>query len=150
MLTFGDMTKEVNVFNLEQQPHELKDQTFKVNFIENNCEEESEGLENALPFLNELLKDEFDYINEKTYVEVPDFWVPFKKKFDLSVFNLNEPINDISHKNIIQESSINLTFENLFKEKLMCLEEPIKDILVNYTPPRKILIKVLRRCMELS
>ena len=27
-LTFGDMTKEVNVFNQEQQPHKIKDQTF--------------------------------------------------------------------------------------------------------------------------
>jgi len=38
-LTFGDMTKEVNVFNLEKQPHKIKDQTFKVNFIVNNCKE---------------------------------------------------------------------------------------------------------------
>ena len=52
-------------------------------------------MENEPLFLDELFKDECDYINEKTYV------VPFKKKkFDLS-FNFNEPINDISHENII-------------------------------------------------
>jgi len=54
----------------------------------------------------------------------------------LSVFTFDEPINDISHGNIIQEPLIDLTFENLFEE-LMCLEELIRDILVNYTPPRK-------------
>ena len=34
-LTFGDMTREVNVFNLGKQPHNVEDQTFEVNFIEN-------------------------------------------------------------------------------------------------------------------
>jgi len=63
-----------------------------------------------------------------------------KRKFDLSVFNFNEPINDILHENIIQESSIDLTFENLFKEELMCLQAPVRDILVNYIPPREMLI----------
>jgi len=38
-LTFGDMTKEVNVFNLEKQPRNIRDQMFEINFIENNCEE---------------------------------------------------------------------------------------------------------------
>ena len=63
---------------------------------------------------------------------------PLKKKnFDLSVFTFDDPINDISHENIIQESLIDITFENFFEEELMCLDEPIRDILVNYTPPRK-------------
>ena len=75
-LTFGDMIKEVNVFNLEQQSHKIKDQMFEANFIENNCDEESEGIENEPLLLDELFKDECDYINEKTYVE-PNFRVPF-------------------------------------------------------------------------
>ena len=29
---------------------------------------------------------------------------------------------------------IDLTFKKLFEEELICLEEPIKDMLVNYTP----------------
>jgi len=33
-LTFGDMTKTVNVFHLGKQPRDLDDQTFKVNLIE--------------------------------------------------------------------------------------------------------------------
>ena len=53
-LTFGDMTREVNVFNLEKQPRKIRDQTFEVNFVENNCDEESEGIENESLFLNEL------------------------------------------------------------------------------------------------
>ena len=58
-----------------------------------------------------------------------------KRKFDLSVFYFNEPINDISHENIIQEPPIDLIFEKLFEEELMCLDELTRDILVNYTPP---------------
>jgi len=55
----------------------------------------------------------------------------------LSVFTFVEPINDISHENIIQEPPIDLTFENFFEEELMCLDEPIRDILVNYIAPRE-------------
>ena len=54
---------------------------FEVNFIENNCEEESEGEENELLFLDKLFRNECYYINEKTYVGYPDIRVPFKKKF---------------------------------------------------------------------
>jgi len=32
-LTFGDMTKEVNVFNLGKHPYDINDQPFEVNFI---------------------------------------------------------------------------------------------------------------------
>jgi len=79
-LTFRDMTREANVFNLEKQPRKIRDQTFKVNFIENNCEEEREDIENQSLFLDELFKNECDYINEKTYVGILNFRVPFKKK----------------------------------------------------------------------
>ena len=134
-LTFGDMTKEVNVFNLEKQPRKIQDQTFEVNFIENICEKESE---NESLFLDELFEDKCD---KTIHVGDYNFRVPFKKrKFDLSVFNVDELINDISHENIIQEPLIDLTFENLFEEELLCLDEPIRDILVNYTPQGKLLI----------
>ena len=43
-LTFGDMTREVNVFNLEKQPRDVEDQTFKVNLIENLTSEHREEL----------------------------------------------------------------------------------------------------------
>ena len=45
-LTFGDITREVDVFNLEKQPHKIRDKMFEVNFVENNCDEESERIEN--------------------------------------------------------------------------------------------------------
>ena len=45
--------------------------------------------------------------------------------------------HEISHENIIHEPPIDLTFENLFDEELMYLNELIRDILFNYTPPGK-------------
>ena len=44
-LTFGDMTKEVNVFNLGRQPRDFNDQTFDVNSIENLTNEHEESME---------------------------------------------------------------------------------------------------------
>ena len=44
-LTFGDMTKEVNVFNLGWQLRDVNDQTFEVNSIENLTSEHKESLE---------------------------------------------------------------------------------------------------------
>ena len=44
-LTFGDMTKEVNVFNLVRQPRDINDQTFEVNSIENLISEHEESIE---------------------------------------------------------------------------------------------------------
>ena len=44
-LTFGNMTKEVNVFNLGRQPRDINDQTFEVNLIENLTSEHEERLE---------------------------------------------------------------------------------------------------------
>ena len=55
------------------------------------------------------------------------------KKINLSVFTFDESTNNISHENIIQEPPIDILFENLFEEELMCLDEPTRDILVNYT-----------------
>ena len=79
-LTFGDMTREVNVFNLEKQPRKIRDQTFEVNFVENNCDEESEDIEDDSLFLNELFKNECDYLDEKAYVRDPNVRVPFKRE----------------------------------------------------------------------
>ena len=55
----------------------------------------------------------------------------------MSVFIFDDPINEISHENIIQKPPIDLNFENLFEEELMCLDKPIRNILVNYTPPEE-------------
>ena len=44
-LTFGDMTKEVNVFNLRRPPRDINDQTFEINSIENLTSEHEESME---------------------------------------------------------------------------------------------------------
>ena len=44
-LTFGDMTNEVNVFNLERQHRDVNYQTFEVNSIENLTSEHEESME---------------------------------------------------------------------------------------------------------
>ena len=41
ILTFGDITKKVNVFNLGGQPYDMDDQSFEVNLIENLMSEHS-------------------------------------------------------------------------------------------------------------
>ena len=38
---------------MQVQPRTIRDQTFEVNFVEYNCDEESEGIENESLFLNE-------------------------------------------------------------------------------------------------
>jgi len=44
-LTFRDMTREVNIFNLEKQPRNMEDQIFEDNLIENLTSEHREELE---------------------------------------------------------------------------------------------------------
>ena len=43
-LIFGDIIKEVNVFNLEKQPYDTDDPPFKVNLIEDVKREHSEEI----------------------------------------------------------------------------------------------------------
>ena len=65
-LTFGDMTKEVNVFHLGKQPRDLDDRSFEVNFIEGLTSEHEEELEYDHEF--DLKSDDFnlDQIVEST------------------------------------------------------------------------------------
>jgi len=53
-LTFGDMTEEVNIFNLGEQPYDMEDQSFEVNLIENLTSEHSEEIELEAECDNEL------------------------------------------------------------------------------------------------
>ena len=62
-LTFGDMTREVNVFNIDKQPRKTRDQTYEVNFVGNNCEKESEESEDESLFLNELFQNEYGHLD---------------------------------------------------------------------------------------
>jgi len=43
-LTFRDMIRKVNIFNLEKQPRDVKDQTFEVNLIKNMTSEHRKEL----------------------------------------------------------------------------------------------------------
>ena len=101
---------------------------------------ESEGIENESLFLDELFEDKCNYINEKTHVGDSNFKVPFKKrKFDLSVFTFNEPVNDISHENIIQEPPIDLTFEISLKNSCVWMNQLGILLLITHLQ-RKVLI----------
>ena len=133
-LTFGDMTREMNVFNVDKQPRKTRDQTYEVNFVENNCEEERDDSEDELLFLNELFQNECNHLD----VEDPNVRVPFQKgKLDLDIFTFKEPTKSVIHKDIINEPPIDILFEDLFKDELMYLDEPTQDILINGTYPGK-------------
>ena len=43
-LTFEDLTKEVNVFNLGRQPYDIIDKPFEVNLIEDITSEHKEEI----------------------------------------------------------------------------------------------------------
>ena len=59
-LTFGDMTKEVNVFHLGKQPRDLDVQSFEVNLIERLTREHEEELEYESDYEFDLESDEFN------------------------------------------------------------------------------------------
>jgi len=59
-LTFGDMTKEVNIFNLGKQPRDMDDQTFEVNSIENLTSEHEESMEIETKSEFDLESEEFN------------------------------------------------------------------------------------------
>ena len=59
-LTFGDMTKEVNVFHLGKQPRDLDDQSFEVNLIEGLTSEYEEELEYESEHEFDLESDDVD------------------------------------------------------------------------------------------
>ena len=66
--------------------------------------------------------------------------VPFEReKLDLSIFSFNQLTNDQSFKNIIQEPQIDKSFKNLIEDELNCLDESIRDALVNYTPLKEMI-----------
>ena len=59
-LTFGDMTKEVNIFNLGRQPRDVNDQTFEVNSIENLTSEHEERMETETEAEFDLEAEDFN------------------------------------------------------------------------------------------
>ena len=67
-LTFGDMTKEVNVFHLGKQPWDLDDQSFEVNLIKGLTSEHEKEIEYESGGEFKLESDDFslDQIIEST------------------------------------------------------------------------------------
>jgi len=59
-LTFGDMTEEVNVFNLGRQPRDINNQTFEVNSIENLTSEHEESIEMEIESEFDLESEDFN------------------------------------------------------------------------------------------
>ena len=82
-------------------------------------------------FLDILFMDECDHSGEKTCVKNVMSRVIFeRRKLDLSIFTFNKPINDQSFESITQEPQIDESFKNLFKDKLNCLDESIRNVLI--------------------
>jgi len=59
-LTFGDITKEVNVFHLGKQPRDLNDKSFEVNLIEGLTSEHEEEMEYESDNEYDLESDDFN------------------------------------------------------------------------------------------
>jgi len=57
----------------------------------------------------------------------------------MSIFTFDEKTNEQISENIIQKPLINQNLENLFEDKLMYLDESIRDVLVSYTPSKEII-----------
>ena len=58
-LTFGDMTKEVNVFNLEKQPYDMDDPSFEVNLIEDLTSDHGMQIKLEAEYDTELESEDF-------------------------------------------------------------------------------------------
>ena len=59
-LTFGDMTKEMNVFHLKKQSRDVDDQSFEVNLVEGLTSEHEEELEYESEHEFDLESDDFN------------------------------------------------------------------------------------------
>jgi len=92
-LTFGDMTREVNAFNLGKQPRDVEDQTFEVNFIENLISEHREKLELETDCDLELESEDF---NLDQIVEPAVNWASNTISPNIEPINLTPPSSEPS------------------------------------------------------
>jgi len=60
-LTFGDMTKEVNVFNLEKQPYDMDDPPFEMNLIKDLTSEHNKEIKLEAEYDAELGSEDFKF-----------------------------------------------------------------------------------------
>ena len=73
-LTFGDMTKEVNIFYLGKQPRDLENESFEVNLIEGLASEHEMKIEYESDREFEL---DFDGFNLDKIIESTVEWATF-------------------------------------------------------------------------
>ena len=90
-LTFGDMTREVNVFNLGKQSHDVEDQTFEVNLITNLTSEHREELKLETDCDFELESEEF---NLDQVVESTVNWASNPISPNMEPTNLTHPFSE--------------------------------------------------------
>jgi len=87
-----DMTREVNVFNLEKQPRDVEDQTFELNLIENLTSEHKEELELETECDFELESDDF---NLDQVVESAVNWASNPISPSVEPTNLTHPSSEL-------------------------------------------------------
>ena len=92
-LTFGDMTREVNVFNLGKQPCNVQDQIFEVNLIENLTSKHKEELELKSDCDFKLESEDF---NLDQIVESAMNWASNPISPNVEPINLTPPSNEPS------------------------------------------------------
>jgi len=92
-LTFGDITREVNAFNLGKQPRDVENQTFEVNLIENLTSEHMKELELETDCDFELESDDFnlDHVVESTVN-----WASNPLSSNVEPTNLTHPSSELS------------------------------------------------------
>ena len=90
-LTFGDITREVNIFNLGKQPRDVEDQTFEVNLIENLTSEHKEELELETECDFGLESDDF---NLDQVVESAVNWASNPISPNMEPTNLTHPFSE--------------------------------------------------------
>jgi len=92
-LTFGDMTREVNVFNLGKQPLDVEDQTLEVNLIKNLTSEHREEVKLETDCDLELESEDF---NLDQIVESAVNWASNPISPNVEPINLTPPSSEPS------------------------------------------------------
>jgi len=106
-LTFGDMTREVIVFNLGKQPRDVEDQTFEVNLIENLTNEYREELKLETDWDFELESGDFD-LDE--IVEFDVNWASNLISPNVEPINLTPPSSEPSPSLELKALSMHLKY----------------------------------------
>ena len=113
-LTFRDMTREINFFNLEKQPRDVEDQIFEVNLIENLTSEYREELKLETDCDIEL---EFKDFNLDQIVEFAVNWVSNPISSNVKPINLT-PSNELSPSLELKALPTHLKYVHLGEQEI--------------------------------